>query len=94
MNKWNYKLPIPQPTWDAQTDWNQTLITKFNILSINIHERITIKAPNKFKKLIESLEYYNTIDSTIGKKYVVEFINSNDNIIKVGEKELEIENFL
>jgi hypothetical protein len=93
MEKWNYKLPIPQPMWDAQTDWNQTLITKFNMLSVGVHEKTVIKVPNKLKSLIESLEYYDNTNSTIGNKYVVEFIDSDDNIISVGDKELEVENF-
>ncbi len=93
MEKWNYKLPIPQPMWDAQADWNQSLITKFNMLSVGVHEKTLIKVPNKFKPLIESLMYYDNTDSSIGNKYIVEFINSDDNIINVGNKELEVENF-
>ena len=93
MEKWNYKLPIPQPMWDAQTDWNQTLITKFNMLSVGVHEKTLIKVPNKFKLLIESLEFYDNTNSTISNKYLVEFIDSDNNIISVGDKELEVENF-
>ena len=93
MEKWNYKLPIPQPMWDAQTDWNQTLMTKFNMLAVGVHEKILIKIPNKFKTLIDSLEYYDDNNLTIGNKYIVEFIDSDSNIINVGDKELEVENF-
>jgi hypothetical protein len=93
MEKWNYKLPIPQPMWDAQTDWNQTLMTKFNMLAVGINEEIIIKVPNKFKPLIDSLEFYDNTNSSIGNKYIVEFFESNDNIINVGDKELEVENF-
>ena len=93
MEKWNYKLPIPQPMWDTQTDWNQTLITKFNMLTVGVHEKTLIKVPNKFKSLIESLEFYDKTDSSIGNKYSVEFVDSDDNIINVGDKELEVENF-
>jgi hypothetical protein len=39
------------------------------------------------------LNYYDNTDSSIGNKYIVEFINSDDNIINVGNKELEVENF-
>lgn len=93
MEKWDYKLPIPQPMWDAQTDWNQTLMTKFNMLAVGVHEKTLIKVPNKLKSLIESLEFYDNTNSTIGNKYVVEFIDSDDNIISVGDKELEVGNF-
>ena len=31
MEKWNYKLPIPQPIWNFQKDWNQTLTKQFNV---------------------------------------------------------------
>jgi hypothetical protein len=54
MEKWDYKLPIPQPMWDAQTDWNQTLMTKFNMLAVGVHEKTLIKVPNKLKSLIKS----------------------------------------
>jgi hypothetical protein len=93
MEKWDYKLPIPQPMWDAQTNWNQTLMTKFNMLSVGIQQKTLIKVPNKLKSLIESLEYYDNTNSTIGNKYVVEFIDSHDNIISVGDKKLEVVNF-
>lgn len=93
MEKWDYKLPISQPMWDAQTDWNQTLITKFNMLAVGVHEKTLIKVPNKLKSLIESLEFYDNTNSIIGNKYVVEFIDSDDNIINVGDKELEVVNF-
>lgn len=93
MEKWDYKLPIPQPMWDGQTDWNQTLITKFNMLSVGVHETILIKVPNKLKPIIESLAFYDNTDSSIGSKYIVKFIDSDNNIISVGDKELEVENF-
>ena len=93
MEKWNYKLPIPQPFWDAQKDWNQTLLTKFNKLSVGIHTEITIKVPLKLKSLIETLEFYDQQTNKIGSRFIVEFIESNDNIIYVGEFELEVENF-
>ena len=93
MEKWNYKLPIPQPIWDAQKDWNQTLLTKFNMLSIGIHTEITIKVPQKLKSLIDSLEFYNPLTNKIGSRFTVEFIESDSNIIYVVESELEVENF-
>ncbi len=93
MEKWNYKLPIPQPIWDIQKDWNQTLLTKFNMLSVGIHTEITIKVPQKLKSLIDSLEFYNPLTNKIGIKFTVEFIESDNNIIYVGESELEVENF-
>jgi hypothetical protein len=93
MEKWNYNQPIPQPLWDAQTDWNQTLVTKFNFLSVGVKGRVLIKVPKKFKNLIESLLFYDNNNLTISQKYDVEFTDSDTNVIIVGEKEVEIENF-
>ncbi len=92
MEKWNYKLPIPQPIWDVQKDWNQTLLTKFNMLCVGIHTKKVIKVPRKLKSLIDSLEFYNPLTNKIGSRFIVEFVESDNNIIYVGEPELEIEN--
>ena len=93
MENWNYTLPIPQPIWDSQKDWNQTLLTKFNMLCVGIHTEIVIKVPQKLKSLIDSLEFYNPLTNKIGSRFIVEFVESDNNIIYVGESELEVENF-
>lgn len=92
MEKWNYELPIPQPNWDAQKDWNQTLLTKFNTLSVGTYETI-IKVPQKLKPLIDSLEFFNPLTNKIGHWFSVEFIETDDNIIYVGESALVVEGF-
>lgn len=93
MENWDYKLPEIESWFELQTDWNQTLITKFNSLSVGVHEKTHIKVPNKFKPLVETLSFYDSENLTIGNKYNVEFIDSDDEIIIVGDKELEIKNF-
>lgn len=91
MEKWSYKIPAPQQMWNTQKDWNQSLMVKFNMLSNGKHEKTLIMVPNKFKSLIESLHLYD--NSTIDSKYIVEFIDVDSNIINVGDKKIEVENF-
>ena len=96
MNKWNYKKP-DGCTWDTQEEWNQTLYVKLNEVAVSNRDRIIerpfqLKIPNKFKPLIESLEYYS--NNKIGPRYVVEFIESDYDIIGIGDYGLEIINYL
>ncbi len=93
IEKWSYKVPSPIPIFDNQKDWNQTLITKFNELLVGTRGEIIIKVPNKFKHLIESLFYYDSINFRIGTRFIIEFFESENNIIYVGYHELEIEDF-
>lgn len=93
MEKWSYAPPT-QRLWATQTDWNQTLIVKFNELSRDVHEIVMVEVPNQFRELIESLEFYDESNLTIGTKYVVKFITSDNDTINVGSEELGITDFL
>lgn len=90
----------------TQKDWNQTLITSLNRISIEIEIRpIGLKIPVKFKSIFESIHLYND-NKILGHdklynlidKYIVEFIDNEYNIIELRDKEhklgeLEIINF-
>ena len=93
METWNYKLPMLELNPDMQKDWNQTLLTIFNKLSIGIDNQVMIKVPMKLTPVIETLEFYDGTKNKIGDRFNVEFIESDSNIIYVGESELEVENF-
>lgn len=99
MKSWNYETPSEffsyQKDWNQtfQKDWNQTLIVKFNELSVNVHSATLIKVPKKFEDLINSLEFYHNSNQTIGSKFKIEFTESDENTIYVGEHKLDIQNF-
>lgn len=76
-----------------QIDWNQTIMVKFNILSIGIDSPILLKVPEKFRSIINSLYFYKFETNSIGDKFNVEFISSNDDFIYVSDNILLIENF-
>ena len=86
--KWNY-LPINGKT-EYQEDWNQTLLTRINLVSANIYQKSIIDGANiieinsKLMPLIKTLEYYNPLDNLIANKYKV-IINDDaeDEIIYV-----------
>ena len=90
MKKWIYNMPSNN-YFGEQTDWNQTLLTKFNQLAVDMPYPLKIEVPNKFKELIESLGYYNENNMTVGIRYIVEFIDSEEDIIYVCGKELFID---
>jgi hypothetical protein len=93
MEKWNYEITFNPNLGDLQKDWNQTLLTKFNYLTIGVDKEILIKVPNKFKDLIESLTYYDQFSNKISNRYNVIFFESEENIIYLDKMELEIENY-
>ena len=92
MEIWDYKIP-QQPMWDMQKDWNQSIVTKFNMLCAGIDTEIIVKVPNKFKSLIESLYFYDNINSTINNRYIIKFIDSEEDLIIVGNNKLKIINY-
>jgi len=60
---WDYQIPTPQSLYALQSDWNHTILTKFNQIwttyrSFNIVP-VVLKNPNKFKGIIEGLVFYN-----------------------------------
>lgn len=97
VDKWDYKgYSNGEYYFGEQRDWNQTLITKFNTLAQGIYNfPITIESPEKFKHVFESLEFYDELIQKLNIKYpcVVVFTNSDNNVISVGGKDLEILNY-
>jgi hypothetical protein len=96
---WDYKIPLKYNKNDVflfQIDWNQTLMTTFNIINNNLNNKneiINCLTPIKFQKLIESLTFYNK-ETSIYKNYKFEFIESNDDTIKINNNiELKILNY-
>lgn len=92
MEKWDYNMPKLASLMNEQKDWNQTLVTKFNKLAAE-NEEVVIRVPNKFIPLIKSIAFYNESTNKIGHRFIVEFYNSYGNTIKVGDKDLEIQNY-
>lgn len=76
-----------------QKDWNQTLMTTLNSISVDSKSLLDIKVPQELAPLIESLEFYNPHSKNIGNKFICEFIESDKDVIHVGEFDLEIENY-
>lgn len=66
-----------------QVDWNQTLMTKINIIGGEIHQSSrrykpdTIEVNPKLEPLIETLVYYNKETKKLGGRYNIKF---NDEI--------------
>jgi hypothetical protein len=100
MEKWNYSPPVGcENLYNHQVDWNQTFMVMLNKLSVGLHKSIStnmiiVKVPNKFKDLIYDLEFYNKGNSKLSNRYIIEFIDSDSNIVQVGDKEFEIENYI
>lgn len=61
----------------TQSDWNQTLLTKLNQVSINIHKATyrgganVIKMHPKAYTIIKKLDYYHLHGNTLGSRYRV-----------------------
>lgn len=96
---WNYKVPIEyikDNDLDFQNDWNQTLMTTLNVIihSENLLDiNVICLTPNKYQVLIESLFFYDK-ETMMYKNYKFEFIESNDNVIKINNNiELKILNY-
>jgi len=97
MKTWNYKKPDDY-VFISQKVWNQTIVTVINciVAENNIKLPCEIYSPIKFKKLFESLTYYNVSNDTIGNKYIIKYGTGNvENTILINsEVELEILNFI
>lgn len=94
IEKWDYKGNTKYKYVGEQNDWNQTLMTKLNMLSVGEYNfPIKIISPKKFSPLFESLEYYNKKTQKINFRYIFMFTNIDSNIITVNHKNLEILNY-
>ena len=81
---WNYRGSVDLATLGAsQSDWNQTLLTKINQISMKIKNTTFTGGANcvalcgRLKNLIETLEFYK--DSYINQKYKVIVDDTLDN---------------
>ena len=99
--EWNYKIPneISVYNFDMQDDWNQTLMTKINYINAllygaNMYRNHIIIAPIKFKKLFETLIYYDFDKYELANRYHVIYRNDDNDYINVQGVPLKIENFM
>ena len=90
MTKWDYRMPAESNNI-SQTDWNQTIVTTFNRVSLGMRLPIYVQVPIKFKPIFESLVFYN--NGMIDERFMIDFIDVDENIIHIGKKEFEILNF-
>lgn len=97
---WNYNYPNDFDIGfnDIQYLWNQTLMTKLNFInavlySAHMERNKTIVVPIKFKKLIESLEFYTADTDTI-THYCIKFIDDDVDYFNVQGVPLKIENYI
>ena len=96
---WDYKIPQKYSSnnnSDHQNDWNQTLMTVFNIININLNSSNEINncmCPIKYQILIESLAFYNK-ETSLYKNFKFEFTSDDSDIIKINNNiELKILNY-
>ncbi len=74
-----------------QKSWNQTVVTKLNEISKESELPITINVSENLSPLMESLYFYQ--NGMIGDKYVINYVDSTQNIIEVEGVILEVLNF-
>jgi hypothetical protein len=78
IEKWDYEFPNHFKEFlEVQTDWNQTLLTKVNLVSAEIHVN-TLRGPADTLEmnldvfeLIKTLAYYNSETNSIDRRYSV-----------------------
>ena len=88
--KWDYAYGDRE--YGTQKDWNQSIVTLINKLTN--FEEATVTVPNKFKNIIESLEYYNEETNLIKDTSQVEFVESKKNFIYVNiNNSIEVINY-
>jgi len=99
---WDYKHPDYAHSYaeaDMQTDWNQTLVTQFNLIKASlraaeIENDGIINVPEKFRGIIESLVFFNPENQMLSSNYIIKFVNRNCNYMDVMGVPLEIKNFV
>ncbi len=98
---WNYEPSDDYKKFGSenQSDWNQTLLTQFNFINATLcgahmPRNKIIVTPIKFKKIIKSLEFYDSNDSLIANHYFVEFVDDDIDYLNVQGVPLKIENFI
>ena len=83
-----------------QRDWNQTLVTKFNMLGARLHglhikpiNGLKVLIPNKFRELIEDLEYFDKETNMLCGRFSIWFTEEDSDIIDIGTLKLKIINY-
>jgi hypothetical protein len=101
---WDYlgwKKHYTFPSETHQRDWNNTLITQINQASAQIHMSSTgteeegpatfVIAHISLKYLINTMEYYNKDERTLGSRYIVIFSTDlEEDTMRVGNEYNEI----
>ncbi len=90
MENWDYKK-MGDMDFFLQKSWNQTVVTKLNEISKESELPITINVSENLSPLMESLYFYQ--NGMIGDKYVINYVDSTQNIIEVEGVILEVLNF-
>jgi hypothetical protein len=98
---WDYEawLEYPNKSPYLQKDWNQTLITRINQCSAQIHKTSlrggadTLFMNDNVLKIVETFEYYDIINKKIGESYQIVIDNSitEDIIFISNEKAIKSE---
>ena len=91
-----YRLLLPKPpsAIRAQKDWVQTLITKINQISAQIHKRTLrgggthVTLNPKLRPILLDLEYFNQDSMSIAGRYEVVFDDSIDEDVIFVTREL------
>ena len=77
---------------EEDVDWNQTLVTKFNIAVDSIEKEADITTPIIFKDLIESLEYHK--DGVVANRFTINYDDtSKSKMMKIGDNYLIIQQY-
>jgi hypothetical protein len=87
MEIWNYNIPVPVQSHNAQKDWNQTFMAMLNqiVATKNIKIRpVFVISPLKFKPFFETLEYYSKEHQFIASKYVIVYSKEESNFLYIG----------
>jgi hypothetical protein len=94
MENWDYKYNNFEDEF-MRDMWAQTLVTAFNSVALEnnfFHKsKIEVIVPEKFRKLIESLIFYN--NGVVGDKYYTEFVDEDCDFITLEGCELKILNY-
>ena len=77
---WDYRGLNPNNSmFYTQNDWNQTLITKINQVSAQIHQSTMVGSANKIishplnRHIFTSMEFYHEDNSTLSGRFLVVF---------------------
>lgn len=86
-----------RPYLNTQEDWNCTLITRFNLIGLDILKKsgskgpFSVSVPKKFSEMIESLPYFK--NQSLGEKYIINYTDTNIDKIEFEGYTITVLNF-